>query len=102
MDVTEGKDKIEAYVTILSAAEDIAAEHLSFKWSLAEKKPRCKSSHDGIVYSTRIHLGKKSQALVFSECEIRKSITQPELFLLKHKDEILNALRKLKLPKRYR
>ena len=96
MDVAEGKDKIEAYLTILCRAEDISPADLAFKWSLPKESPKNKGGPQGKVHSIKIRLGKESQTLPFPECEVVESISQPELFLLKHKDAILTVLRKLK------
>ena len=58
--------------------------------------PEYEIQPDEKVYTLKIYMGKRSQALSFVENEVRKSVENPEQFMKECKSFIIAALRRLK------
>jgi hypothetical protein len=97
-DNDSAKNKVQSFIVALSEAEGLDPGKLVFKWTQAGET---ETSEHGIrlkgqIHIVRTYLGKKSQALTFTEPEMQKCDHAPAEFLLANKNRIVAALRKLR------
>ena len=96
-DIELGQRKIEELVTALAGVQGIDPKQVLFKWDVLDALvlPEYGIQIDGKIYALKIILGDKWQALTLSLPLVRKSVNNPEAFLLESESYVAATIRKL-------